>query len=183
MAEKDKDGAWFDEKADAVMSPEQKKIQLRRETVFELYYMRNMSQRAIANVVTCHYNTVGSDLKYIREHMAKKHGHGDVDVQIFETCERMQATMSELWMNYTAAKKDIDKQRYLELFHKVQKDLAAFKLDVGLMPRAASRSKIEVIAKEVQEMSEAELLSQRDRLVQRITSGEFDEGAGQNFNN
>ena len=184
MAKKDKtDAMWFNEKADSESSPEQKKIQLRRETVFELYFMRNMSQRAIANIVSVHYNTVGSDLKYMRDHMAKKHGDVDADTTMHETAERMLATMSELWMNYTAAKKEIDKQRYLELFHKVQKDLATFKLDVGLMPRAASRSKIEVIAKEVKEMSEAELLSQRDRLVNRITSGEFDASAGEKFRN
>ena len=183
MAKQDTKGSWFDEKADSEMSPEQKKIELRRETVFELYYMRNMSQRAIAGVITCHYNTVSTDLKYIRDHMTKKHGGESPDTMIFETCERMQATMSELWMNYTAAKKEIDKQRYLELFHKVQKDLAAFKLDVGLMPRAASRSKIEVIAREVRDMSESELLSQRDRLIKRITNGEFIKSAGEQSRN
>ena len=183
MAKPDEKGAWFDEKADSALSPEQKKIETRRELVFELYYMRNMSQRAIANIVTCHYNTVSTDLKYIRDHMAKKHGGETPDTMIFETCERMLSTMSELWLNYTAAKKEIDKQRYLELFHKVQKDLAAFKLDVGLMPRAASRSKIEVIAKEVKEMSESELLSQRDRLIKRITNGEFINSAGTQYRN
>ena len=171
---KRKDEAWFEDGVSKVDNEELKRAEVRREQVYELYFMRNLTQRTIATMLTVHPNTIYNDIKHIRKHGAEYQKTTSVDERIGEQVMRFRATQSELWMLYSTCKKDKDKQRYLELFHKCSNDMTKFMLEIGMIPKTPSRSKIEVSMKEIQEMSDTEVIAQRERLIKYVRTAKVD---------
>lgn len=155
---------WFDEEDPTELAKAKAakigKIESRRSKVYDLYFFRNHTQQAIAKILTVHVQTVKNDIKALKAEAAHSVSDSTQKELVGEIIQRYKNIISEAWYNYNSLndpKQSSVKFKYMELAKNTQKDLSAFMLEVGVIPKANSRGKSLVSDKDLDEMSDVEL--------------------------
>lgn len=174
-----KDKVWYnepdleaeDKKKEELEAKAISSIDTRRQKVFDLYFNRNNTQQQVATILGVHVQTVKNDIKAIREAGAKREAEVSVDERIGEACQRKLAMIAEITYQYHAINdpsRGMEKLKYLEMLRKAIIDYDSFRMEVGLIPRAAERKEISVTTKMAREMSLDELYNRRNELVKDL---------------
>ena len=173
------DRAWFDvpdqDEEDKKAARKVTEIDTRRAKVFDLYFLRDNTQQQVATILGVHVQTVKNDIKAIRESGAARELETSVDERIGAACKRRLSIMSEIWYQYSSINdpdRGIEKLKYLEQFRRACKEYDEFRMDIGILPKAADRKEISITAKMAQEMSTEQLLLKRKELIEEVLGDE-----------
>ena len=171
----EKDTVWYEDEdpLDAKKKETDKVVErdIRRQKVFDLYFNRNNTQQQVAQVLGVHVQTIKNDIKAIRQDSARGEITLSMNERIGESLARRKVVVSETWYQYNTIKdpqRAIEKLKYLDMFRKACVDLDTFKMDVGLIPKAADRKEISITTDMAREMSLDELLNKQKTLVEEI---------------
>lgn len=138
----------------------------RREQVKNLYFVRMYTQKQVADTLNWDEKTIWNDIQAIRTELAEKAKDGATDIFKGIIARKVWAIQQGI-NNYNDSKDVKMAEKWLALVQRLDRDLADFLLDIGIIRRVPAELDIEVrsvtmIANLIKEIKEPVLVEKKE---------------------